>query len=115
MLTDEQFKFIVEGCEGMELDAIWDYFEKPLGTKKLRHNFVTFDQRREAFLWVLRRLIEENRISLVNMKTHLAVSGSVDQQVDLFRIYFPKNDTEMNGGVWFFSEFCPGGSAWIVY
>ncbi|MEJ8820416.1 DUF596 domain-containing protein [Variovorax humicola] len=112
MLTNEQFIFVAEGCEGMELDAVWDYFAKPFGTRFLVHGHASFHARREAFLWVLRRLLDEHRIELVNMQTHKPIGGTVDEQVNRFRSAFPKDDAEMNNGIWFFTEACPGGSAW---
>ena len=112
MLTDEQFSFVADGCDGMELDAVWDYFLKPNGSKYLQHRHSSFGDRREAFLWTLRRLLEERRIELVDIKTHVRMIGTIDEQVDHFRWAFPKDDSEMNNGVWFLTDACPGGSAW---
>lgn len=112
MLNDEQYRFIADGCEDMELDAVWDFFEHPYGTGRLRHAYCTFDERKEAFLWVLKRLLVEQRIVLVNMQTHEPIEGTIDRQVERFRRALPKKETEMSNGFWFFSESCPGGSAW---
>lgn len=112
MVTDEQYLVIAEGCEDMELSAIWDYFAMPLGTKFLPHPYESFESRREAFLWVVKRLLEEGRIKLVNMRSHVPVEGTVEEQVQRLREAFPKNEAEIDNGLWFYSEECPGGSAW---
>jgi hypothetical protein len=112
MLVDADYEWIAEGCEDMELDSIWDYFSEPGGTVYLKHSFFAFDSRREALLWVMKRLLEEGRIKLVKMGSQAPLEGSIDEQIQRFRDAFPKNDAEMDKGLWFFSEGCPGGSAW---
>lgn len=112
MLSDAQYEFIAEGCEDMELDAIWDYFSQPLGNEFLSHNLIAFCERREAFLWVVERLLKEGRIVLTKLGTQTPVGGGVEDQIRAFREAFPKSDDEMDGGLWFFSDACPGGSAW---
>jgi hypothetical protein len=112
MLADKDYEWIADGCEDMELNSVWDYFSEPGGTVYLKHNFVTFDSRREALLWIVKRLLEEGRIKLVNMRSHVPLEGSIDEQIQRFRDAFPKSDEEMDNGFWFFSEACPGGSAW---
>jgi len=103
-ITIESYEELALYCEDQELNSIW------LG---LGRDFANFDERREAFFWVLRRLLEEGRIKLVNMRTHIPLEGSVDGQIQRFRDVFPKNDAEMDSGIWFLLEGCPGGSAWL--
>lgn len=112
MLTNDQLRFIAEGCEDMELDAIWDFFEHPHGTRRLKHDYASFSDRRDAFLWVLTRLLEEGRIKLIQTKTHHPMGGTIEEQVAAFRRSFPTSDLNMNGGLWFLTDACPGGSAW---
>ncbi|EOA1953219.1 DUF596 domain-containing protein, partial [Escherichia coli] len=38
--------------------------------------------------------------------------GSVEEQVERFRQAFPKTEEEMEDGIWFFDESCPGGAVW---
>nr|WP_247313697.1 DUF596 domain-containing protein [Ralstonia pseudosolanacearum] len=112
MLAGDQYNFIVEGCEGMELDAIWDYFSVPFGTKFMPHDLESFDSRREGFLWVVERLVDEGRVILVDVSNHVPLEGCARLQIERFRQAFPKNDAEMDRGLWFFSADCPGGVAW---
>nr|WP_080727810.1 DUF596 domain-containing protein [Ralstonia solanacearum] len=112
MLARNQCYFIAEGCEGMGLDAIWDYFSVPCGTKFMPHDLESFDSRREGFLWVIERLIDEGRIVLVDMNSHAPLEGASKLQIERFRSTFPKSDDGMDGGLWFFSADCPGGVAW---
>ncbi|WP_199032042.1 DUF596 domain-containing protein [Ralstonia sp. ASV6] len=112
MLTDEQYVYIVEGAEDMELDAIWDYFAHPFGTRRLSHKLESFTSRRDGFLWVVERLLKEKRIVLVDIRTHTPLVGSIESQIKGFRAAFPADDAGMDNGLWFFSPECPGGSAW---
>ncbi len=112
MLTTSQYEFIAEGCEGMELDEIWDYFSTPFGNEFLPHSLQSFEERRDGFLWTLERLLIEHKITLVDITTHNPLPGSIGAQIDLFRRVFPDNDEAMDGGLWFFSDECPGGSSW---
>jgi len=102
-VSDVRYEELVSWSEGQELPAFWAY---------LRADFVDFGDRREAFLWILRRLLEEQRVELVNLQTHEALAGTIDQQIIRFKAAFPKNEEEMNNGIWFFTEACPGGAAW---
>ncbi|MGO4154838.1 DUF596 domain-containing protein [Cupriavidus sp. YAF13] len=112
MLSDAQYDFIADGCEDMELDAIWDYFSKPFGSPFLPLDLRTFEDRRDAFLWVLERLLREGRIVLIRLGTQSSIGGDISDQVRRFLEAFPKTDGEMDGGLWFFSPSCPGGAAW---
>jgi hypothetical protein len=108
MFTDEEIILIVEHCEDMEMDAIWFFF----GTEYLPHKYSSFDERREAFLWILKRLIQDGHIKLLNMYTREFVPGSIDEQIERFRQVFPKNDEGMRNGIWFLDTECPGGALW---
>lgn len=112
MLSNEQYEFIAEGCEDMDLDALWDYFSVPFGCELLRHDLEYFEERKEGFLWVIERLMVEKKIILVDLKNHAPLSGSIKEQVQLFMDRFPGNDQEMDNGIWFFMDDCPGGCNW---
>ena len=112
MLREDQYHFIASGCEDMELDAIWDYFSVPFGSKFMPHQLETFESRRKGFLWVVERLISEGRIVLIDRSTHAPLPGDSRSQVELLQRAFPKEDAAMDGGLWFLSTSCPGGAAW---
>ncbi|MBX3756624.1 MAG: DUF596 domain-containing protein [Ralstonia sp.] len=112
MLTEDQYNFIAGGCEGMELDAIWDYFSVPFGSKFMPHQLDSFESRREGFLWVVGRLLNEGQIVLVDQRTRSPLPRDSGSQVALLRRSFPKEDAAMDGGLWLLSTSCPGGAAW---
>lgn len=99
----ERFEYIRDGIEDMELDALWDY--------ALEESDV-YDEQRRFFFMVLEKLIREGNIRLVHMHTKVPMSGTIEQQIDAYMNVFPKDAKEMDGGMWFFSEECPGGSLW---
>lgn len=112
MMGQESFDFIVQGCEGMGLDAIWAFFEKPFGTKSLSLPYESFVDRREAFLWVLRMLLEDGRINLIQLNTNVPMPGGINEQIEVLRKAFPKDDFEIDSGLWFLKEICPVALAW---
>lgn len=87
---------------------------------------ISFDQRRDIFLWILERLLTERRIKL--HKNRVLLEIPIEKQIELFRSVFPKNrkdadrictkpkydvpyeDFGMN--VWWFMDDCPAGVAW---
>ncbi|WP_343637620.1 DUF596 domain-containing protein [Roseateles sp.] len=102
-MNRERFEYIRDGIEGMELDALWDYALEA-------SDF--FDEQRQFFFMILEKLIREGNIRLIHMHTKVPMSGTAEQQIDAFMKVFPRGAEEMNGGLWFFSEECPGGSLW---
>lgn len=98
-----RFEYIRDSIQDMELDALWDY--------ALEVSDV-FDQQREFFFRVLELHIREGAIDLVDMRTKVPMRGDVDEQICAYRAAFPKDSREMDGGMWFFRETCPGGSLW---
>lgn len=65
----------------------------------------------EKSFWALTRLLKEGRIKLAKHGKFL--EGSVDEQVERFRQAFPKTEEEMEDGIWFFDESCPG-AVWVL-
>ncbi len=57
-------------------------------------------------------VIRKGRIKLAKHGKFL--EGSVDEQVERFRQAFPKTEEEMEDGIWFFDESCPGGAVWVL-
>jgi hypothetical protein len=102
-ITNEYFEELASHCEDMELNSVWWW---------VRSDSAAFDEAREAFLIVLRRLLDDGHIKLIGMQSDRPMEGSIEEQVDQFRKAFPKNDAEMEEGLWFFAPGCPGGCNW---
>ena len=106
-LSDDEYNELVDAAEGQTLDAVLCYsipesFSPEFG----------FSDRREIFLWVLERLLNDGRIKLAKHGKFL--EGSIDEQVERFRKVFPQTEMEMEDGIWFFDEVCPGGAVWVL-
>lgn len=86
-LTDARYLEIVSWSEDKELTSFWSYLEQ---------DFPEFDDRREAFFWVLRRALREGLIALVNMRTNKPLKGTAEELLAQFGDSFPKNLVEMN-------------------
>ena len=107
-ITDEQFKELYMAAEGRNLGAVFSYSE-PEEPPSLTFSF---EDRKNIFLWVLTRLLKEGRIKLAKHGKFL--EGTVEEQVERFRQVFPKTEEEMEDGIWFFDEVCPGGAVWVL-
>jgi hypothetical protein len=114
MIDATSLEHIASYCEGMDIDSIWYYFDKPNGAI-LKNDYINFDERREAFLWTVKQLVEHNYIRLAEMgKPKNFLNGTVDENIDLLRQAFPKDDEGMHGGLWFFFDDCPVGCNWYA-
>lgn len=87
----------------MELDALWLSFEEDANS---------FDRRRILFFDVLRRLLLEKKIDLINMHTKIPMNGSIEEQLKGYERAFPEKEDDMKGGLRFFFKDCPRGSSW---
>lgn len=101
MLTEERYQFVVSHIEGMALDALWLYMEDESDT---------FAGRKSAFLWALEKMLSEGLI--VVAKRGQALNILPKEVVSQFDKAFPENESDLDGGVWFFTEACPAGIGW---
>jgi hypothetical protein len=128
-LSKELFDDVLEVLDdGMELHG-FDYFEgHSLGsvwhaTQRVGDDF---EKRRNAFLWILHRLLREDRIKLHKRGTFLG--ASIDEQTEMFQKAFPESEEDADKkctkpgyeaayegfgmNVWWFLDICPAGVAW---
>jgi len=106
-LSDDEYNELADAAEGQTLDAVLCY--------SIPESFppeFSFSDRREIFLWVLERLLNDGKIKLAKHGKFL--EGSIDEQVERFRKVFPQTEMEMEDGIWFFDEVCPGGAVWVL-
>ena len=103
VISEEYFQELAADCEDRDLNAVW---------KWLRPDCKDFEEAREAFFIVLRRLVVEGHVQLIEMDSDRPMVGTVDEQLEQFRKVFPKDDVEMHHALWFFDPNCPGGCNW---
>ncbi len=115
MINLESLDYLANYCEGMDINSFWHYFDIGLDYGKGMHNYTTFTERREAFLWTVKQLVEHGYIRLVEMgKPKNFLSGTVDENLENLRKAFPKDDEGIQGGLWFFFDDCPLGCNWYT-
>ena len=107
-LTEEQFTELCLAAQGRNLGAVFSYCEPE---EPPPPNF-SFDDRKNIFFDVLSRLLKDGHIKLAKLGNFL--EGSVEEQVERFRRAFPLTEPEMEDGIWFFDETCPGGAVWVL-
>lgn len=95
-------------AEGRNLGTVFSYSEP---AEPPPADF-TFSDRKKIFLWVLECLLKEGRIKLA--KNGKFLEGTVEEQLERFRQALPKTEEEMEDGIWFFDESCPGGAVWVL-
>lgn len=103
MLSDEEFKFIIDNTQGMALDAIWLYLEE---------NGKSYNDRKTKFLWVFNRMLSDGIIKLE--KNEVLIDAPIEDVINNFHLSLPENDEDVNNGVWFFTESCPAGIGWAL-
>lgn len=103
LISEALYKELSADCDGRDLNSLWFY---------LQNDFKEFSLCRDAFFWIVKRWLEDGVIKLENMRSHVPMTGSIDEQISQFRQSFPKTEAEMEGGLWFFDVACPVGSTW---
>ena len=108
MLTENEYRETADASEMQALRGLWAYSIPD----HVDSAVFSFDERKKLFFWIFERLLKEGRIKLAKHGKFL--EGSVDEQVERFRQAFPKTEEEMEDGIWFFDESCPGGAVWVL-
>ncbi|EBR8158668.1 DUF596 domain-containing protein [Salmonella enterica subsp. enterica serovar Newport] len=108
MLTELEYKETAAASEMQALNGLWAYSIPDY----VDNAAFSFDERKKLFFWLFERLLKEGRIKLAKHGKFL--EGSVEEQVALFRQVFPHTEAEMEDGLWFFDESCPGGAVWVL-
>jgi len=113
-LTDAEYEQLALRCEDMELDAVWGELNSPFAGADWMARFRSFDVRKHAFLWIIRRLVLDGHIVLVvaDGRPEVALPGTLDEQIEAMSSAFPRTDDEMENGIWFFMPACPFGGNW---
>jgi hypothetical protein len=107
-LNEELVKKVLEECEGRGLAIIWDYSQF--------ETTQTFNERCEAFFWILSKILESGEVKLMNKGKFL--EGDSKELVQLFRCVFPKADipnTTDDMRFWFYGDPpdpCPAIAVW---
>lgn len=107
LLSENEYNELADAAEGQTLDAVLCYSMPDLCPPEF-----SFSDRREIFLWALERLLCDGRLKLAKHGKFL--EGSIEEQVESFRQVFPQTEIEMEDGIWFFDEICPGGAVWVL-
>lgn len=115
MLSKEQ---LLSVCEDLThpLHFIWFSIGNEYGVKPSTSDPKTFELRRNDFLALLGRLLNEGRLRLAKNGKFLPGSGA--EQLVFFAQAFPRSDDEIDlggAGTWFFTDACPGGAVWVTF
>ena len=116
MLTDEQRDSLYDDLLH-PLSFLWSDIEHLFDMKGGDSCPENFTERRNIFLYMLHRLMQEGRLKLA--KNGKLLEGDIEQQVALFRDALPKSNEEIDMGVggsaaWFYIEACPGEAVWVL-
>ncbi|ALR05313.1 DUF596 domain-containing protein [Xylella fastidiosa] len=111
MLTQEQIDFIYEDLEH-PLHFLWSDIERVHGIIGTKKDPDSFEERKKDFLFIIGKLLDEGRLKLA--KKGKFMTGTTEEQVEMFRKSFPASDEEMELGAWFFADDCPAGAVWVL-
>lgn len=132
MITELQYEELLEDILHPLNFLWWDI--STIVTEDYAHapDCDTFNIRREAFFWILERLLREGRIRLGDnpkvllrpnpqvldnaaMARDYLADGSIEEQLERMKQAFPHSDEAVDmggGGVWFFTPACPYFPIW---
>ncbi|WP_434461077.1 DUF596 domain-containing protein [Serratia plymuthica] len=112
MLTEKQYEERKDLLEGLSIGNLWKNIHPDSVSGEVD---LSFDEEKAIFLWFLRRLMQDGKVKLASYREFL--SGTIEEQMNLFEKKFPHNQEDMNAGAfdgfWFLTEKCPGGIVWI--
>lgn len=110
--SDEQYQLFIRRSEFGNLVDLWLATHYASDGADIEHS-VKFGERRDAFIWVLERLLREGRIKL--HKKGKFLESPIEEQIQAFRNAWPVS-VEATGYKdfywWFFDPVCPAGVAW---
>ncbi|AXI83696.1 DUF596 domain-containing protein [Xylella taiwanensis] len=112
MLTQEQIDFICDS-EGEPLHFLWDYVTEAHGVFADQVDPDSFEERKNDFLFIIRKLLDGGRFKLGHRKDERIMQGPTEELVELFRQYFPASDEGLKEGLWLVMEECPFVAAWL--
>ncbi|SFN68313.1 DUF596 domain-containing protein [Xenorhabdus japonica] len=113
MVTDAEYKMVVEHAETQALDGLWAYIAPDmLPSKRVTSGDFSFKERKRLFFWFLEKLLTEGKLRLAKHGKFL--EGTTNEQLQSFYSVFPKTEEELIEQFWFFDEACPGGAVWVL-
>ncbi|WCF27361.1 DUF596 domain-containing protein [Xylella fastidiosa] len=110
MLTQQQIDDICESLGGA-LDGLWDSVGYAYGVSPIQVDPDSFEERKNDFLFLIGKLLDEGKLKLA--KKGEFMTGTTEEQVEMFRKSFPASDEGMLRGAWFFADDCPAGAVWV--
>lgn len=113
MISNIEYKTIVEFAETQALDGLWAYITPDmLPSLYATYDNFSFLERKQIFFWFLDKLLRDGKLKLA--KNGKFLSGSIDEQLQCFYTAFPETEEQLIDQFWFFDEGCPGGAVWIL-
>ncbi|ALQ98146.1 DUF596 domain-containing protein [Xylella fastidiosa] len=116
MLTQEKIDYVSENLEGGTLDALWFFVGELHGTSPGQVDPDSFEERKNDFLFLIGKLLDEGKLKLGDRKTKLVMEGTIKELVEKFRSCFPASDDEVDlegAGLWFVIHECPFIAVWV--
>ncbi|UIT40477.1 DUF596 domain-containing protein [Xylella fastidiosa] len=111
MLTQEQIDYVYENV-GWTLSGLWSCIGNIHEMYPLEEDPASFEERKKDFLFIMGKLLDDGKLKLA--KKGEFITGTTEEQVEMFRKSFPASDEEMELGCWFFFDECPAGAVWVL-
>ncbi|ALR05215.1 DUF596 domain-containing protein [Xylella fastidiosa] len=116
MLTQQQLDVIYEDL-GRPFHIIWSNVEDVHGLSTEQLDPDSFEERKNDFLFLIGKLLDEGLLKLGDRKSELIIEGTTTELVERFRKCFPALYEEVNlagvGGLWLVTQECPFIAVWV--
>ncbi|HHW4668841.1 MAG TPA: DUF596 domain-containing protein [Xylella fastidiosa subsp. multiplex] len=112
MLTQEQIDVIYEDL-GHPLHFLWSDVGRAHGIIASQVDPDSFEERKNDFLFLIGKLLDEGKLKLGDRKSEIIMEGSTAELVEKFRKCFPTSDEDLIKGVWLVTDECPFVAAWL--
>lgn len=112
LFSDSEYNHIADCSEHLGIAAVWHEISAHQNPPEWRARFPSFAAKKEGFFWMLRRLLADDRVFFVSKLGNEPLTASSDELLSELENVFPRNEAELDHGIWFYMDDCPFGVDW---
>nr|WP_201745745.1 DUF596 domain-containing protein [Xylella taiwanensis] len=95
------------------MHILWEYVGRAHGVSDTQVDLDSFEERKNDFLLIIGKLLDEGRFKLGNRKDGLIMEGPTEALLEMFGSCFPASDEALLNGIWLVIDECPFVAVWV--